>query len=226
MSFKEQRRTRRDMERAVYDEMKDNAAARQEYIEQRKVACMHAFRAKALEEGKLIDGFWFVQEDLWRDVPDIRFFRGYISGYEVVAAALLCTGDNDSVYYQMAYAVCSPHDKFDWTKAKRYLGRRLQRECDHPYRFGVALAEKGALKVERLAQMIRNHIEADAITGRVPVPKRMVGNAVTLGTHKFTSHMEHVDIKFTLPRKRRKRRKANENEESQSINIRDVGPTN
>ena len=123
-------------------------------------------------------GLEFMKKDLRREYTDTILFMGRLYSYDLAAVAMLCTSENKTTYYQVAYAICSPNDSFSLQDAEAYLGWRVQKESNHPYRFAINLSKSGGVKVNRLTRLIESHIRMDLITQRVLLPARMYKNSL------------------------------------------------
>lgn len=132
-----------------------------------------------------------MREDLYRPVSDTHLFTGELYEYGVSAAAMLCTGEDNTPYYQVAYAVCSPRDLFTREDAEGYTGWRLQSDVDHPYKFRIRLSHSGGISTKRLTRLIETHIRMDVVTQRVALPAIMYRNALRGDYSGMDSFIHH-----------------------------------
>jgi len=108
----------------------------------------------------------------------VIFFKGEIGGQIFTAGALLKTlkekeTSQPSIAYKVAYAICSKKESHSKKISQGYIGARLMGLANHPYIFSIGLSTSGALIPERLAQLIRLHVELDIVSKRVPVPAKL-----------------------------------------------------
>ena len=159
---------------------------RQAYIEASRARSEEKNRlrraASAEKVEKLKQGREFIRKN------GVAVFDGSIGGYLVTAGALLETvedspGFSAAVAYRVCYAIASSREaQASYRVGCGYVGWRLMDKGSHPYTFNVRLASSGALAPERLAGIIRLHIEMDALSKRVRVPAKM-HMALLLGCH-------------------------------------------
>jgi hypothetical protein len=104
----------------------------------------------------------------------VLMFSGQIGEYGLTAGALLQTvrvEHEEHIVYKVAYAFRSSKDAPNFRTGCGYIGWRL--EGAHPYTFTINLTKSGALIPERLAQLIRLHVEMDIASKRVHVTPRL-----------------------------------------------------
>jgi hypothetical protein len=179
MTKKEKNEQRHKMAVAIFREMTSD---RQEVFieENRKKHTLMCANRKTFQEHHremLKAGREFVAKN------GVMMFYGHIGGYALSAGAVLHTirtpgtseeRINERVAYRIAYTICSPKDTPSIRAAKGYAGWRLmEQEEQHPYVFFINMSHSGALIPERLAQLIRLHIELDIVTKRVTVPAKL-----------------------------------------------------
>jgi len=124
-----------------------------------------------------------------------NLFHGKIFGFPVVAGALLRTGAERSVYYAVAYTICSPRDRFSPREGCDRVGMRLLEGTQgkaHQFSFEINLSKRGALSPVRLAMLIHAHIVMDVISHRVRFPEKMERTA-----RKWTRRDWYWDNCFT-----------------------------
>lgn len=174
MNKKEKNEQRHKMAVAIYREM--TPEKQEEYIaeNQKKHALRCANRRTQQEHHRemLKAGREYVLKN------GVTLFYGTIGGYALAAGALLhtvwTTENADTIVYRVAYTLCSPRDKPTMRVANGYIGWRIMNdEKPHQYKFTINLSKSGALLPERLAQLIRLHVEMDIVTKRVQVPARL-----------------------------------------------------
>lgn len=175
MSKKEKNVQRHKMAVAIYREMTPEKQAELIAENKKKHAEMCANRRMTQEHHRemLKKGREFAVKN------GVSLFYGSMGGYAISAGALLRTvrteGEPDRVVYDVAYALCSHRDTPSMRAANGYIGWRLMERSTktHPYTFTINLTKSGAIIPERLAQLIRLHIELDVVTRRVSVPGRL-----------------------------------------------------
>jgi hypothetical protein len=184
---KELTQQRRKMERAIYQKLV-TMEEQFKYIEERKQKSRDKYSAvkqkQLIKRQHLDEGLKFMLEDLRREHSDTLVFTGSIYGYRVSAVAMLCSPN----YYQVAFAICSPRDRFNAKDMESYLGWRLQ-STGHPYSFRIELSRSGGLKPNKLARLIQLHIELDTVTQRRRMPERMYRNALKTYAGEHTGLM-------------------------------------
>jgi hypothetical protein len=130
---------------------------------------------------------------------NVLMFFGQIGEYGLSAGALLKTVRseetppgvvNEQIVYRVAYAFRSPRDMQDYRTACGYVGWRLQEVIPHMYTFTINLTKSGAIIPERLAQLIRLHIEMDLASKRVHVTPRL---------HRFVLEGQHGSMLAPAP---------------------------
>jgi hypothetical protein len=124
-----------------------------------------------------------------------NLFHGKIFGFSVVAGALLRTGAERSVYYAVAYTICSPRDRFSPREGRDRVGMRLLEVTQgnaHQFSFDINLSKRGALSPVRLAMLIHARIVMDVISHRVRFPEKMERTA-----RKWTRRDWYWDNCFT-----------------------------
>lgn len=170
MDKKEKNVQKHKMAVAIYREMTPEKQS--EFIEEnkKKHSEMCQKRQEKLDSQKVMlkKGRDFVVKN------NVLLFYGSIGGYALSAGALLQTlheGPQESIAYQVSYALCSHKDSPSKHVANGYIGWRLLEA--HPYTFKILLNKSGALIPERLSQLIRLHIELDVVSKRVQVPSRL-----------------------------------------------------
>lgn len=167
---------------AIYREM--TPEKRLEYIAENKKKhqemCLARLTAQEKHRETLKLGREFVTKN------NALMFHGEIAKYTITAGAMLKTqteGERTQIVYCVAYSICSPKDQPSKKSAKGYIGERLRE--GHPYVFHIQLAQSGAIIPERLAQLIRLHIELDIVSKRVQVPAK-IQREVLRGNGKST----------------------------------------
>jgi len=96
----------------------------------------------------------------------VQLYEGMMAGVAITAAAQPASGG-----YQIAYAVCSTHEvDVSPTRGIALAVHRLLQDKEHPQQFRIGLYKKGGISPQRMAALIRIHIEMDAVTGRVRFP--------------------------------------------------------
>jgi hypothetical protein len=178
MTKKDKNEQRHKMAVAIYREM--TPEKQQEFIEENKkkhaLMCVNVKTKQEHHREMLKAGRSFVLKN------GVMTFYGRIGGYALAAGALLqtikSTGtpegvDNTRIAYKVAFSICSHKDTPTKHAAKGYLGWRLMDEKQHPYVFFINMSKSGAVIPERLAQLIRLHIELDIVTKRVQVPAKL-----------------------------------------------------
>lgn len=179
MTKKEKNEQRHKMAVAIFREMTPEKQKEfiAENIKKHALMCTNRKTSQEHHRKMLKAGREFVLKN------GVLMFYGQIGGYALSAGALLHTirsqGTpegvmNEQVAYRVAYTLCSHKDTPSMHAAKGYTGWRLMdQDKKHPYVFFIHMSKSGALIPERLAQLIRLHIELDVVTKRVPVPAKL-----------------------------------------------------
>jgi hypothetical protein len=176
MTNKEKNIQRHNMAVAVYKAM--TPEKREEVVAENKAnhmkACIALKEVQEQRKARLKAGWEFVRKN------NVIIFRGEVGNYYLTAGALLKTikandeSEKDRVTYKVAYTFCSPKDTVSYRLACGNIGWRLMDDNNnHPYTFYILLTQSGAIIPERLAQLIRLHIEMDAVSKRVEVPAKV-----------------------------------------------------
>lgn len=175
MTKKERNIQRHKMAVAIFREL--TPEKQQEYIEDSKKRHQERFTKRKAEQKskkeKLKNGRQYVVKN------DVLLFCGAVGDYALSAGALLETktpakdGESAEIAYKVSYSICSPKDRPSLRTAKGYIGWRLSESKAHPYTFTIGLTKPGALIPERLAQLIRLHIEFDIVSKRVGMPAKL-----------------------------------------------------
>ena len=182
MTQKKTQQKRREMSQAVYQALE--TGEKNAFIAQRIQESREKHRSRkqgeALKKEQLARGIEFIEADLGRKFQDVLVFQGSIGGAEVVAGAMLVTTENGPAY-QVTYSICSPRDVANFETGLSWVGWRIQpgEKHHHPHNFAIRMSRKGALRPQKLAALIRVHIEMDVVTGRISLSNR-VTRAVVL----------------------------------------------
>jgi hypothetical protein len=178
MTKKEKNKQRHKMTVKIFREM--TPEKQKEFIEENKkkhaLMCVNRKTKQELHRETLRAGNDFVRKN------NIMMFFGQIGEYGLSAGALLQTirsvGTspdvvNEQIVYKVAYAFRSPRDMHNYRTACGTVGWRLMVENLHQYTFIINMTKSGAIIPERLAQLIRLHIEMDIASKRVHVTPRL-----------------------------------------------------
>jgi uncharacterized protein YwbE len=170
MTQKEKSEQKHKMAVAIYRAMTPEKQA--EFVEENKkkheLACNIRKTAHECHQLILKQGREFVVKN-----NVLMFYGGLCGKYALSAGALLQTLKTEGdvqIAYRVAYTICSKYDQPSLKAAKGYVGDRLKSEQTHPYVFYIKLSQSGAVIPERLAQLIRLHIELDIVSKRAQVP--------------------------------------------------------
>lgn len=165
---KEIRKKRKEMELVIWKKM--SPEEKEQEITARKEKSTSDFkknkeketaRKKMIREGKL-----FLHKN------QCRTFAWTFARHKIFAGALLKTGSNNIPYYLVTYTICSPRDMFSTRTAEGTVGARLKSE-DHPYKFEIMLAKRGALTDKRLNALCYAHILMDIVAKRTKAPNKL-----------------------------------------------------
>lgn len=176
MSKKEKNEQRHKMAVAIYREMTPEKQAL--FVEENKqkhfASCAELKASQDKHREMLKRGREFA------DKNGVMIFHGRVGGYALAAGAMLHTvrsaehPEDTHIAYKVAYTLCSKKDRPSVRAAKGYVGCRLAaEESHHPYTFLINMSKSGAIIPERLAQLIRLHIELDIVSKRVQVPAKL-----------------------------------------------------
>lgn len=180
MSKKEKNNQRHKMAVAIYREM--TPEKREEYvaenIQKHKAMCFDRRAKQEHYRAMAKAGREYVRKN------SVYVFYGNVGGYPLGAGAILRTirsqetpegAVSERIVYDVAYTICSAKDRPSTRAVNGNVGWRLMEfpQKRHPYTFTINLSKSGALIPERLAQLIRLHIELDIVTKRVGVPTKL-----------------------------------------------------